>query len=137
MCIRDRYCEERDLCVEKEIELYKLKRDYDELRERVVGVNYFENIFVNDKDLPDEKTNYMALNDNTKRDEIIITYGDMMYNGIMDEVQLMGYYDSNNYNNLCVNNNDECYKYIRYIYDDGVILPLSKQSLLFLTNMLT
>ena len=42
-----------------------------------------------------------------------------MYNGVMDEVQLMGYYDSNNYNNLYVDKNDVCYKYIRYIYDDG------------------
>ena len=56
---------------------------------------------------------------NTNVDWTIITYGDKIYNGIMDEVKLMGYYDSNNYNNLCVDNNDACYKYIRYIYDDG------------------
>ena len=52
-------------------------------------------------------------------DWTIITYGDKIYNGIMDEIELMGYYDSNNYNNLCVDNNDACYKYVRYIYDDG------------------
>ena len=73
--------EERELCVERGIELYKLKRVYDELRGRVVvGVNYFDSIFMND--LPDEKTYYLALNENTKRDEIIITYGDMMYNAV-------------------------------------------------------
>ena len=37
------YCEERDLCVEREIEWYKLKRNYDELRERAVVGNYFDN----------------------------------------------------------------------------------------------
>ena len=114
------YYEERELCVEEEIELYKLKRSYDELRERVVGVNYFDNIFMNDNDLPDEKTNYLTLTNNTDGDWTSLTYGDKIYyNGVMDEIELIGYYDSNNYNNLCVDNNDKCYKYTRYIYDDG------------------
>ena len=68
--------------MKREIELYKLKRNYDELRERVVvGVNYFDSIFINDNDLPDEKTNYLTFN-NTNVDGTINTYGDMMYNGI-------------------------------------------------------
>ena len=75
------YYGERELCIEREIEWYKLKRDYDELRERVVGVNYFDSIFINDNDLPDEKTNYLTLNDDTDVDWTINTYGDMMYNG--------------------------------------------------------
>ena len=64
--------EERELCIEREIELYELKRSYDELRERVVGVNYFDNIFMNDNDLPDEKTNYLTLNDDTDVDLSLI-----------------------------------------------------------------
>ena len=88
------------------------------MRERVVGVNYFDNIFIND-DLPDEKTNYLTLNNNTNVDWIIITYGDKIYNGIMDKIKLMGYYDNDNNTRLCVNKNDNSYKYIRYIYDNG------------------
>ena len=57
---------DRELCIEREIELYKLKRNYNELRERLEGVNiikylpvereieeYFNNIFINDNNLPD------------------------------------------------------------------------------------
>ena len=36
----------------------------------------------------------------------------------MDEIRLMDYYNNNN-TKLCVDNNDACYKYIRYLYDDG------------------
>ena len=46
---------------------------------------------------------------------------DRIYNGIMDEVKLMGYYDNDNDNQLCVDNNDACYKYIRYLYNDGAV----------------
>ena len=81
------YCEERELGVEREIELYKLKRNYDELRERVVvGMNYFDNNYINDNDLPDETTNYLTLNDDTDVDWTINTYGNMMHNGIMDKI---------------------------------------------------
>ena len=55
----------------------------------------------------------------TDVDWTILTYVDKIYNGIMDEVKLMGYYDNDNDNKLCVDNNDACYKYIRYLYDDG------------------
>ena len=86
--------------------------------------NYFENIFINDNDLPDviveeyknDKTNYLTLNDDTDVDWTITTYGDKIYNGIMDEVKLMGYYDNDNNTKLCVNNKDACYKSIRDIY---------------------
>ena len=100
------YCEERELCVEREIELYTLKREYDELRERVVvGMNYFDNNYIND--LPDETTNYLTLNDDTDVDWTINNYGNMMCNGIMDKIKLIGYYDSNNYDNLYVDKNDD------------------------------
>ena len=48
--------------------------------------NYYDDIFINDNDLPDDKTNYLTLN-NTNVDWTIITYGDKIYNGIMDEVK--------------------------------------------------
>ena len=35
-------------------------------------------------------------NDNTDGDWTINTYGDMMYNGVMDKSKLMGYYDNDN-----------------------------------------
>ena len=112
---------------EREIEVYKVKRNYDELRERVVGVNYFDNNFINNnndlsdvivKEYKNEKTSCLTLTNNTDGDWTILTDGDKIYyNGIMDEVKLMGYYDNDN--KLCVDNNDACYKYIRYLYDDG------------------
>ena len=37
----------------------------------------------------------------------------------MDEIELIGYYNSNNCSNWYVDKNDVCYKYIRYLYDDG------------------
>ena len=40
------------------------------------------------------------------------------YNDKMDEIKLMDSYNDND-NKLCVDNNDICYKYVRYIYDDG------------------
>ena len=114
MCIRDRYnvvpsvrnnyesvmwCyEQRELCIEREIELYKLKRNYNDLRELMMleGVNinnikylpvererenYFDNIFINDNDLPDaiveeyknDETTYLTLNNNTDVDWTILT----------------------------------------------------------------
>ena len=141
MCIRDRGNLERELCIEREIELYKLKRNYNELRERLEGVkinnikylpvereieNYFDTIFVNDNDLPDviveeyknERIPYLTLTNNTDGDWTIITHVDKIYNGIMNGMKLMDYYNNNN-NKWYVDNNDACYKYIRYIYDDG------------------
>ena len=117
---------DREWCIASEIEVYELKRNYNKLRERIVGMNYFGNN--NNKDLSDviikeyknEKTNYLTLTDNTDGDWTILTDGDKIYyNGIMDKIKLIGYYDSNNYNNLYVDKNDESYKFIRYIYDDG------------------
>ena len=140
------------MCIEREIELYKLKRNYDELRKRLEGVkinnikylpvareieNYFDDVFINNKHLPDviveeyknDETNYLTLTNNTDGDWTIVTYVDKVYeilignnpinyNGIMNGIKLMDCY--NNYNNKwCVYNNDACYKYIRYIYDDG------------------
>ena len=93
---------ERELCIEREIELYKLKRNYDELRKRLEGVkinhikylpvereieNYFDDIFVNDNDLPDvigeeyknDETTYLTLTNNTDGDWTIITYVDKFY----------------------------------------------------------
>ena len=38
---------------------------------------------------------------------------------MMDKSKLMGYYDNDNNTRLYVDKNDVCYKFIRYIYDDG------------------
>ena len=67
------------------------------------------------------------LTNNTDGDWTIITYVDkayeilignnpINYNGIMNEIKLMDNNNNNNNNKLCVDNNDACYKYIRYIY---------------------
>ena len=50
--------------------------------------------------------------------EIIKRNNPINYNGIMNDINLMGYY-SNNKNVMYVDKNDLCYKYIRYLYDDG------------------
>ena len=48
-----------------------------------------------------------------------ITNVDRLYE-LVDDVD-NGYYNNNNNNNnnLYVYNNDLCYKYVRYLYDDG------------------
>ena len=100
--------------------------------------NYFENICINDNDLHDvvveeynnDKTIYLTLTSNTNGDWTIITYVDKFYerlignnpincNGLINDIELMDYYYNNNNNKVSMYNNDECYKYVRYIYDDG------------------
>ena len=99
---------------------------------------YFTNIFINDSDLhyiiveeyKDSNTTYLMLINNTNGDWTVITYVDKFYeilignnpincNGLINDIELMDYYYNNNNNKLSVCNNDACYKYIRYIYDDG------------------
>ena len=67
----------------------------------------------------------------TNGDWTIITYVDKFYeilvgnnpitcNALINDIELLDYYYNNdNSTRLCVNNNDEYYKYVRYIYDDG------------------
>ena len=70
------------------------------------------------------------MTNNTDGDWTIITYVDKVYeilignnpinhNGIMNGIKVMDDYYNNNNNRLSVYNNDACYKYTRYIYDDG------------------
>ena len=65
-----------------------------------------------------DKIAYLTLTNNTDGDWTIITYVDKFYeilignnpinyNGIMNEIKLMDYYNNNN-NKLCVDNNDAC-----------------------------
>ena len=57
-------------------------------------------------------TNVDKVNEKIKRDNPI------NYNGIMNDIDLMGYY-INNKNVVYVDKNDLCYKNIRLLYDDG------------------
>ena len=104
---------ERDLdgevCVDREIELYKLKRNYNELRKRLEGVK-----------IKIDKIAYLTLTDNTNGDWTKLTNIEQVYEpikGIMNDIEVRDYYNNNN--KFDVNKNDLCYKYVRYIYDDG------------------
>ena len=99
--------------------------------------DYFDNTVVNDNNLPDvvidivneyDDTNDMGITKNTNGDwtkvnnvgkvyEIIKRYNPINYNGIMNDIELMGYYINNN--ELSVSKNDNCYIKIRLLYDDG------------------
>ena len=68
----------------------------------------------------DEKITDFILNKTTDGDRTKITNVDGFYEWI-DKNDVKYYVDNghNNNNKLYVDNNDVCYKYIRYIYDDG------------------
>ena len=50
--------------------------------------------------------------------EIIIGNNPISYQGIMKEIELMGYHINDN-NKLRVSKNEKCYKKVRLLHDDG------------------
>ena len=123
----------RELCVDKEIELYKLQRNYNELKEMLNDMkyllvkreseDYFDGTVLNNNNLP-----YVVMNDKiTDWTMNIITDGDLTnvpnvdlfydYFGKMNEFGLYGYNTQNS--NLCGNKIENCYIKPRLIYDDG------------------
>ncbi len=98
--------------------------------------DYFDDAVVEDKHLPydvmnivkeyDDKT-YLILTKNTDGDRTKITNVDGLYE-IMGDKYVVNYcvnilnessHYNNNYNVMCVEKNELCYKYIRLLYDDG------------------
>ena len=84
---------------------------------------YFDKTVINDK------ITYLMLTNNTDRDwtkitnvdkvyEIIKGSNPINYKGIMNDIELMGYYNNNN-NKLSVSKNEKCYKKVRLLYNDG------------------
>ena len=75
--------------------------------------NYFDD---------DDKITDLMLNKNTNGNRIEITKVDgsdelMGNNGVKYYID-NGHYNNNN-NKLCVDKNNLCFKYVRYLYDDG------------------
>ena len=122
------YCGERDISgewyVNQVTELYNVNRKYDEWRESLTV--YLKN----------NVNNYLTkvinpiMNVFTDGDWTIITYVDKLYailtgnnpinyNGLMDVIKVMDDYYNDSNNKLSAYNNDACYKYVRYIYNDG------------------
>ena len=94
---------------------------------------YFNNTVIKDNNLPDvvveeynnDKITYLGVTTNTYGDgtritnvdkvyEIIIGNNPIIYDGIMNDIELLGYYD-NNINKLSVDKNDLYYKIYTHI----------------------
>ena len=136
MCIRDRlvpsawneresvrwHYDERRLnrewCSERETELYKVKRDYNELKERLNDMKYLPVKIESDD-------SYLNNNNVTYDDKIIdlvfrkITYGDWtklidsdklydIINGTTKDIEIM-VCNNNNNNKSCINKEEKCY----------------------------
>ena len=74
----------------------------------------------NNKVIYDDKIIDLVLRKITYGDWTKIIDSDKFYdiiNGITKDIEVMVYYNNNN--KFEVNKNDLCYKYVRYLYDDG------------------
>ena len=101
--------------------------------------DYFDDTVVNDKHLPNDVIDvveeyndtitYLVVTKITDGDWTKITNADKVYErikrnnpinytGIINDIEVMGYY-LNGHNVMYVDKNDLCYKYVRLIYDDG------------------
>ena len=140
---------ERELCVDREIELYKLKRDYNELKEmlgvieindmkylpvKIESENYFDDTCLNNNNnlTYDEKMTDLILNITTDGDWTEINNVDLVY----DKIIIIG---SNPMYDYCgktnklkfygyytqdghmryINKAENCYVKPRLIFDDG------------------
>ena len=125
---------DRELCIDREIELFQLKRNYKELKERlelkeiddiqylpckIEMDNYFDDVI--DIVEYNEKITYLVLTRITDGDRTKSTNVDRFYELIGDNG--VKYYVDNGHNNnnnkLKVHKNNLCFKYVRYLHDDG------------------
>ena len=93
--------------------MYK-RQEKGELHYEIERDEYLHKTVINDKitDLMLSKNTYgdwTKINNSDRFDDII--------KGKMNDIEVMVY--NNNNNKLDVNKNDLCYKYVRYIHDDG------------------
>ena len=114
------HCDERnldgELWVDKEIEIYNLKRDYGEWKVRLeVRLN-------NNKIIYDDKITDMMLREITEGDWTKLIDRDKFYdlmNGITEDLEIMVCYYSNNNDKLSISKKEKCYKKVRLLHDDG------------------
>ena len=78
---------DRELCVDREIELYKLKRDYDELKE-MLEVCLNNNNLSYDKKITDPILNIITNGDWTEIHNVDLVYD---YYGKINELKFYGY----------------------------------------------
>ena len=129
-CYDDERCFERESCIDREIELYKLMRDYNELKEMLVDMKYLP-VQIESEDCFDDTclNNNNLLYEEKITDLIrdIITNGDWTetnnvdlfyeYLSMMNEISWYGYNTQNSH--LCGNTIERCYVKPRLICDDG------------------
>ena len=70
----------------------------------------------------DEKIIYLGVTTNTYGDWTKINNSDKVYETIrwkMSDIEVMVYYNNNNYNKLSISKKEKYYKKVRLLHDDG------------------
>ena len=113
------HCDERnldgELWVDKEIEVYNLRRDYDKWKVRL------EVRLSNNHLIYDDKIIDLVLRKFTNGDWTKLMDSDKLYeiiNGIIKDTEIMVCYSNNN-NKSSISLEEKCYKKVRLLHDDG------------------
>ena len=105
---------DRELCVDKEIELYQLKRNYNEWKE-MLEVCLNNNNLIYDEKITDPILNIITNGDCTEINNVDLVYD---YYGKMDKLKFYGYYTQDN-RMWNTNKIENCYLTPRLNFDDG------------------
>ena len=135
---RERYCKERERERKREIEIFKVSRNYEEFVERLGGersnnnnkyLPYSETEVVGDDDENNDFVTYLIVTNHTEGDRTIPNvdkfYDIVMwsnpaeyYYGIMDKTDLNSYYITKD-DIMYLIKNELCIRKIRLLFDDG------------------